>query len=58
MGEQTSKHTQRMKPGEPVKSKTIIVVPNQHHDDIEQRRRIREAFHDSQSRIIKGRGDR
>ena len=42
-------------PPAPVKpaEKTIIVVPDQHHDHIERRRKIRETFHDSQSRTIK-----
>jgi hypothetical protein len=36
------------------KVQAILVVPKQQHDDIEQRREIRETFHDSQSRTIKG----
>jgi hypothetical protein len=36
----------------------ILVVPDQHHDDIEQRSRIREVFHDSRSRTIKSSTDK
>jgi hypothetical protein len=32
----------------------ILIVPDQDHEMIEWRRRIREAFHDSKARTIKG----
>jgi hypothetical protein len=55
MGEPTKERVRQGAPPAPVKpaEKTIIVVPDQHHDDIERRRQIREAFHDLQSRTIK-----
>lgn len=55
MGGPLNKRVQRGTPTASVKpcEKTVIVVPDQHHDDIERRRQIREAFHDLQSKTIK-----
>jgi hypothetical protein len=55
MGEVPNKRAQRARPAAPIKpaDNSITIVPDQHHDHIERRREIREAFHDSLSRTIK-----